>query len=65
MEEFDVRFPYICVWIEGFFATIFDNGDIEFYNDCADIRMPLKILRQFLFKADRFMLARERVKSDG
>ena len=62
-DEFDTSLPYICVWIGDYFATIYENGDMEFYCDKADLRVPLQIVKQFVFKADRFMHAREMINA--
>ena len=56
-DEFDLRLPSCPVWINGQFATLWDDGSIEFYSE-GDLKISLKDLRQFIFKADRFMQAR-------
>ncbi len=40
------------------FAVLWEDGSIEFYCD-GDVRVPLATLRKLVFKADRFMLARD------
>ena len=61
--DFDARFPCFYLWVNGIFGTIWENGDVEFYADNADIRIPLATMKTFVQAAGRFMYAREQVKN--
>jgi len=47
------------VWLDGQFAVIFDNGDVEFYSD-GDMRLSLKTLDKFCRLAHRKVYLHDR-----
>ena len=40
------------IWIDGYFVTIFANGDIELYSE-GDITIPLKTWKKIALAADK------------